>query len=77
MLTVHLFIFFLNLINYLSCFFAKICDENGITRKIGYQKLDGMNPGIVFIPGFMGTKDHLKPAVIMNFCLEQGIQFIR
>lgn len=53
-------------------------NQDGTERCIAYKKSSGQNsPGILFIAGFMSSKDANKPTALHSFCQKQGIPFVR
>ncbi|XP_068244603.1 palmitoyl-protein thioesterase ABHD10, mitochondrial-like isoform X1 [Palaemon carinicauda] len=59
--------------------FLNVTDRiTGEKRSLAYKKILGKrSPGIIFIPGFMGTKYDIKPTALAKFCLQQGFSFVR
>lgn len=51
---------------------------SGEERKLAYVKECGTrSPGIVFIAGFMSTKDAIKPIAFQEFCKKHDLPYIR
>ncbi|KAK7068140.1 hypothetical protein SK128_008427 [Halocaridina rubra] len=53
-------------------------NKTGDQRSLAYRKLPGTRaPGIIFISGFMATKDDVKPVALEEFASKHRFPFIR